>query len=442
MKKTILILVLLSLFSMLLAGPQLKKIINQSKSAVVYVGIIGSDGKEFGQGSGFFMDERAYVATNLHVIYDADDVTVKTASGKVYRIKNVICTDVESDLVVFSLKGISETQNFLTVSNNLPEVGDEIIAVGNPMGLEQTVSNGIISAKRNLPDFGDVYQITAPVSPGSSGGPVMNYDGNLVGVVRLQYKEGQNLNFIVPVSKLAKLLKKPRVMAFAEWKKSGLSTVPDSASGMISLGYLYFSNKDYKKALECAAIAIKKEPKSAKGYYLAGQSSYALENYEYAFKAMKYAATLDEKMQSVHNDLGVMYYKLNMNGDATEQYFLEIEKFPSNSDPYYNLATMYEESGSIDDAITTLRQGMINCDETSSLHSRMGFIYISTGEMDNAINEFNTAVKIDRKNAEAYYGMGVAYYRNEDKDNALKIYEKLKVIDSKLAKELFKAMYN
>ena len=87
----------------------------------------------------------------------------------------------------------------------MPSEGEDIVVIGNPLGLESTVSAGIVSAVRDIPAFGKILQITAPVSPGSSGSPVVNIKGEVIGIATLVIKEGQNLNFAIPSDKIIAL---------------------------------------------------------------------------------------------------------------------------------------------------------------------------------------------------------------------------------------------
>ena len=87
---------------------------------------------------------------------------------------------------------------WIEVVEDLPSVAERILVVGSPMGLEQTVNEGIVSAVREVPSVGKILQISAPISPGSSGSPVINMKGEVIGVATFQLIEGQNLNFAIP----------------------------------------------------------------------------------------------------------------------------------------------------------------------------------------------------------------------------------------------------
>jgi tetratricopeptide (TPR) repeat protein len=423
------------------AGETTKQIINESKKSVVFISIQGGNGKERAQATGFFLGNNGYIVTNFHVIYDAANISVKTDDGKIYWIKDVIGSDVESDIAVFTVQGVPSIRFPLKLAAAAPEQGDEVIVIGNPEGLEETVSTGIISALRKLPDIGQVYQTTAPVSPGSSGSPVINSAGEVIGAAALQYKEGQNLNFVVPFTVINKILAAKRPTPFRAWKKSGIGYMPGNADATTKLGFMYFASDKYNEAEVCAFNAIRVDPKNAKAYYLAGIAAFKLKNTENALSYMKKAISLDTTIEYLHNDLGLMYHKMGNDGPATEEFFNEIEKHPENQSPYCNLAEIYEAGGTPDDALEILKRGLVNCDETADIHAMLGLVYSNEDQMTDAMSEEKTALNLDETCAEAYYGMGVISVKNGDRDGALKAFLKLKKLDADLAAELAKIIY-
>jgi S1-C subfamily serine protease len=157
-------------------------------------------------GSGFFVrpDE---VVTNYHVIENASSGSAKIV-GKfgVYDIEGVVAVDKAKDLALLKLTGVRGKPVVLADISKI-EVGQEVFALGNPKGLEGTISAGIISGSslREVENE-NLIQITAPISPGSSGGPVVNRQGEVIGVAVASLKGGQNLNFAIPSSYLALLL--------------------------------------------------------------------------------------------------------------------------------------------------------------------------------------------------------------------------------------------
>jgi len=135
-----------------------------------------------GQGSGFFITSDGYAVTNNHVVQDAKDVTVTTDDGKTHSAK-VIGTDTRTDLALIKIDGTGFP--YVKLADNVPRVGDWVLAVGNPFGLGGTVTAGIVSARgRDIGSgpYDDFIQIDAPVNKGNSGGPTFDVDGNVIGV--------------------------------------------------------------------------------------------------------------------------------------------------------------------------------------------------------------------------------------------------------------------
>jgi S1-C subfamily serine protease len=148
-------------------------------------------------GSGFFVDPQGHLITNLHVIKGVDRVEVKLAQGQIYPITEMVAVDERADLVKLVVPRPGGSPHYLTVSAARPEVGEHVVVLGSPLGLEHTVTDGMVSAIRTIRQRGEFLQISAPISPGSSGGPVVNMQGRVIGIATFQVR-GQNINFAVP----------------------------------------------------------------------------------------------------------------------------------------------------------------------------------------------------------------------------------------------------
>jgi hypothetical protein len=158
-------------------------------------------------GSGIFVRD-GIVATNFHVVEDSFGGYAKEIGKKAkYQISGTVGIDRNVDLVLLAIEGVKAPSLPLGDSETV-QIGDEIYAVGNPLGLEGTFSKGIISGIRKVGSI-KLFQITAPISPGSSGGAILNSSGQVIGVSVATFREGQNLNFAIPVSYLSSLLHKP-----------------------------------------------------------------------------------------------------------------------------------------------------------------------------------------------------------------------------------------
>jgi hypothetical protein len=150
-------------------------------------------------GSGFIIGN-GKVVTNLHVIEGAKfGSAFASGSSTKHKIEGYFIVDKQNDLVILSVPTLTGKAVQLALSN--PEIGERIYAIGNPKGLAGSISEGIVSGIRDMADK-KLIQITAPISPGSSGGPVLNNKGEVIGVAVGTLNSGQNLNFAVPSSKI------------------------------------------------------------------------------------------------------------------------------------------------------------------------------------------------------------------------------------------------
>jgi hypothetical protein len=191
-----------------------KKVAQASFPSVVLLVMEDGSGQPLSLASGFFLT-RDTVATNAHVIQGASRGYARRIGDKVkYDVRSILAIDQARDLVILQLdKGVGAPLK-LGDSDALG-IGDDIFAVGNPQGLEGTFSQGIVSGIREVSGTA-ILQITAPISPGSSGGPILNAQAEVVGIAVATFRGGQNLNFAVPVKYLAALMTtapRPRSLA-------------------------------------------------------------------------------------------------------------------------------------------------------------------------------------------------------------------------------------
>jgi V8-like Glu-specific endopeptidase len=177
-----------------------------ASGAIVSILMSDKDGKPIAQGSGFLVSKDGVVVTNYHVISEGRSAIVKLPDGAFYVVDGVLASDKTRDVAIIKAHG--ENFRTLTLGNSdQVQVGEEVIAIGNPLSLESTVSNGIVSAIRTIEEQGGKFlQLTAPISPGSSGGPLFNMAGEVVGITTLKFKGGENLNFAIPINDAKRLL--------------------------------------------------------------------------------------------------------------------------------------------------------------------------------------------------------------------------------------------
>ncbi len=167
--------------------------------------------KEIGQGSGFIISPNGYILTNNHVVSNSDKITVKLADGRVFKAK-IIGTDPQSDVAVIKINAHNLPTIPLGNSDKL-QVGEWVIAIGNPFGLSQTVTVGVVSAKGRsgigINDYEDFIQTDAAINPGNSGGPLINIHGQAVGMNTAIYSKSggfMGIGFAIPIN-MVKIIK-------------------------------------------------------------------------------------------------------------------------------------------------------------------------------------------------------------------------------------------
>ncbi len=189
----------------------LEALIAATEPAIVRIDVSTWEGG--GMGSGFVIDDAGIVVTNYHVIDDATSTKVVFADGTSVRVIGILGTDKRRDIVILKIQKPEKKLTSLKLQKARPQKGQTVIAFGAPGGLSFSVSEGIVSAVRSaaeIADFGERHdgewiQTTCPISPGSSGGPLVAMSGEVVGISTFNIIKGQNLNFAVSASDIERI---------------------------------------------------------------------------------------------------------------------------------------------------------------------------------------------------------------------------------------------
>jgi len=201
--------------------------------AVVTITTYSAAEDAVGLGSGFVVDPSGVIVTCYHVISEAYPAVIKLLNGASFQEISVLGCDSARDVAVIKVKGRNLPSVKLASSDDI-EVGERVVAIGNPRGLENTISDGLLSGIREMDGY-NLLQISAPISPGSSGGPVFNSSGRVVGIASATLKESQNLNFCVPIRYARPLLACTSSVLLEEFsrgvKPGEVTTSPNTPGG-------------------------------------------------------------------------------------------------------------------------------------------------------------------------------------------------------------------
>lgn len=189
------------------------------RDSTVVISVMGRDGERSSLGSGFAITKDGLIATNLHVIGEARPIVVTTANAKRFDVTEIYATDQPMDLAVVRIAANDLKPLELGDSDRIKQ-GQEVVAIGNPLGFEHSVVSGIVSGLRNL-DGKTLIQLAMPIEQGNSGGPVLDRSGRVLGLVTMKSAVSENLGFAVAVNALKPLLKKPNPVPIGRWLTIG-----------------------------------------------------------------------------------------------------------------------------------------------------------------------------------------------------------------------------
>ena len=384
------------------------QIAEKALAATVYLEMQDSKGVPLGFGSGFFVGDNL-IATNYHVIEGAARGTAKLVGQfSTYTIEGVTATDKTNDLALLkvTMSGIKP----LPLGNSSDvKIGETVYVAGNPKGLEGTFSNGIISSRRD-PYTKERLQMTAPISPGSSGGPVLNSKGEVIGISFMTLVGGQNLNFAIPSRYLRELLTESTpAKPLAEGNRS------ISAETYFTWGNTKYYLGDYKGAITDYDSAIRLNPDYATTYYnrgnakiTLGQHFAAIADYDTAIRLNAEAHLMMPTLPHRHNNRGIAKITLGQHFAAITDFDTAIRLNPDDAEAYNNRGIAKNDLGqhfaAIADYDTAIR---LKPDDATAYYNR-GHAKFKLGQHFAAITDFDTTIRLNPDHAEAYLNRGIA----------------------------------
>jgi len=227
------------------------------------------EGWTVSQGSGFLVDSSGRAVTAFHVLRGAARAVARFEDGRLYEVLNVTAWDSLADVAVFEVGragagGVQHPRASLYPALRTrprASMGEAVMVIGSPEGFESTLSDGLVSGTRTT-EWGERLQLTAPISSGSSGGPVFDDHGRIIGVVVSRWAEGQNLNFATPAQSLTPLLARTETMSLADFgdRTRELRREYDPlAEELFSIGNQHFEHARYEAALERYLLALQRD---------------------------------------------------------------------------------------------------------------------------------------------------------------------------------------
>jgi tetratricopeptide (TPR) repeat protein len=396
---SILVLSVINVFSQ----DNLPELVKRIKPSAVAIETFDVKGGLLSRGSGFFISADK-VITNNHVIEKSNRVEINLVNGKKYTVKGVLAVDGEGDLAVLQVDVPQGLAIPLPIEKHVPQEGESIVVIGNPYGLEGSVTNGIVSAVREISGYGKIIQITAPISPGSSGSPVVNMRGQVIGVATLQAAEGQSLNFAVPSERISGL-KLNELKTFASLMAENQRNKRAIAERFYSQGLGILSRDDFTKAIPYFEKASEIDPNYAEAWYQLGFCFGSLNRHQDALKASRQAAKLRPEWVEVYLNIGASSYSLAQFRDALEAYRTALKINPDNAEAQYLIGLTFGKMNRNDEEILAYKRAIqIRPDHTNSLE-KLGNAYLKQKKFAEAFKAFDT-LKIYKQEARIYNNLG------------------------------------
>ncbi len=312
--------------------------------------------KEYGSerreniGSGFIVDSKGLIITNHHVVghqFDRERLVVVLKDESTFPIESVVYTDPKYDMTI--LKITADRLPVVNLGNSdTVETGEAVYCIGASLGLEYSFSDGVLSGVRHDQDL-RWLQLTAPVSPGNSGGPLINSKGEVIGLVTWQYREGQNINFALAINHIKPVLEKYRKLAFGGIDESTKADYYRMQGEKALQGDYVPSEDQYREAITYFEKALELKPDSFDLYMLLAKAYGGIRDYQKSVELYQKAIEINPEHHVPYARIGAIYRWRDP--DKSISYYeksIQIEPNVANADDvwrYEDLADLYGDTG-------------------------------------------------------------------------------------------------
>jgi len=436
-----------------------QEIFAQVSPSVVVVEVSDAAGKQQGNGSGVVIAP-GEIVTNCHVATAGKTLQIRL--GDAHYPATIHYADNDHDLCQLSVPKLSAPAVQLGDAGSLSP-GQRVVAIGAPESLELSISEGLISALRDYGDGSRVIQTTASISPGSSGGGLFDEAGRLIGLTTFFLKEGQNLNFALPVSWIGKLHehvispttgKSANIDWFAltvaleqnkDWKalldhdQRWTQAQPKNPAAWFSLGYAFDHLGQNAEASAAYREALRIDPTVAAAWFNLGQSYFVSRQYVQAIAADREALRINPKDPNAWSNLGTAYFESHQYPQAidAEREALRIDlKFPV---AWSNIGNAYDALHQNAQAIDAYREALRIAPNFFDAWFNLGNAYVHSDKKAEAIDAFRQALRIDSKNPDAWLNLGLVYAAQGNRSSVIEVYQSLRMLDPARADRLFDA---
>lgn len=466
--------------------PSATDIFARVRPSVVKLNVVDSTNRQ-SSGSGVFLTADGQILTCYHVISGAKTVVAHLADGSTAKVTGVVAASQAQDWAVVQ----SDARNAVPAPRGKASAlrqGDRIYTLGAPLGLDLTASDGMVSSIRNVQRVGLYLQITAPISPGSSGSPVLNADGEVVGIAASALAEGENLNFAVAISNVEaqwKGTESPRQFAavsaavkgaaganpplsdsevvgrlFAQgvaalpdvdasenvksaafrhallWFERANRLLPNDVDILFELAYCHAGLREFDEAIAGYRQALRMKPGDEDTHFNLGVALRGAGRTNEAIAEYRQAIRIKPEDAEVHNNLGVALGLVHHNEEAIAEYRTAISIRADYAEAHSNLGLALGKAGRNDEEISEYRTAIRIRPNYAYAHANLGAALGEAGKDAEAIEEYKTAIRLKQDLADVHFSLGWVYARKGDRASALREYDTLRGLNQTKAKAL------
>ncbi len=434
--RAIALLCVLVLVLPLVCRAQADTIYRENNAAVVVVVAVDGKGNPIGMGSGFLVTGNGAIVTNYHVISTA--AAVKVRSGlKIIDVEGLLHVDTENDLAILKIGGTNHPKVRLGDARKL-SVGEKLYAIGSPQGLENTISEGILSGLRKIDGARTLLQMTAPISPGSSGGPVFNSRGEVVGIATFLIADTQNLNFALPVYLIEAGLSKEILVEPQDACKVDFS---ETAACYFFQGLAYGTTGQLDRAANAFERSLTIDSKKTETYVNLAVLYARGGRYHEALSTFNEALKTDPRNSDALTKLGAVYIHLGQHDEATSVLKRALEVNPDDPVAHYTIAVNLGSQGQLSEAIDAVRESIRLQPRSADSHGYLATLYTDRKMYPEAAAAFKEAIRISPDDPRMHFGLGKIYAVTGDRVSALEEYKILRKLKSESADTLFSLIY-
>lgn len=394
-----------------------KEVFDKLSPAVVRVNVYDARSKPIGHGSGFFVRDGATILSNRHVIAGASSAEVVLKDGTHLAVQGVEAVDETCDIAVLRVADAPKAIRYLTLGPTiLPPVGEHVYVIGSPQGYDYTLSDGMVSGHHER-DGQRWIQMTAPVSHGSSGSPVLGEDGSVLGIATWVDWGGQNLNFASPCGAITTVMtSKSKFQSLADLfaeNKQRIVALRDKMwiTGIAEVARILDSlPKSYRQLPEFWLLKgdIQKINVARKGIF--ESSNEALASYHQALLVDEKESEIWARIGKMHLYLAIMHMIHKPDEDATQRHYVEamtaFQKGTATNDDdevcWDGLGHSYLELKRPRDAAVALRRCLAINPKSFQTHGRLADALGELGDVEGAIAEYKAEVDLTSEMSDRY----------------------------------------